>query len=133
MNPKALTEQREDLQNQLDALVSTAETENRAMTAEEAADFDRIEGEIRAIDETLARTERARNMNRSAAGTGTQTEERAQAEERAFVDYIMGTVTENRAGEQNLTLGANGAVVPESIANRIITAVHDRCPNQNLF
>lgn len=128
MNPKALTEQREDLQNQLDALVSTAETENRAMTAEEAADFDRIEGEIRAIDETLARTERARNMNRPAAGTGTQTEERAQAEERAFVDYIMGTVTENRAGEQNLTLGANGAVVPESIANRIITAVHDRCP-----
>lgn len=129
MNPKAITEQREDLQNQLDTLVSTAETENRAMTAEEAAEFDRIEGEIRAIDETLARQERARSMTRpSAATVASAEEERAEAEERAFVDYVMGRVTELRSGEQNVTMTNNSAIIPVTIANRIIKAVKDRCP-----
>ena len=49
-------------------------------------------------------------------------------EERAFSDYILGKVTELRAGEQNVTMGNNGAIIPTSIANKIIKAVKDRCP-----
>lgn len=124
---KKLHEQREDLQNQLDALVSAAETENRAMTAEETAEFDRIEGEIRALDDTIARAERARSMTRPEAAPSSE-EERAQAEEKEFVDYVMGRIQEMRAGEQNVTMDNNGAIIPVTIANRIIKAVKDRCP-----
>lgn len=126
MTIKALTEQREDLQEQLDVLVATAETEQRAMSQEEQADFDRIEGEIRAIDGTIERVQRARSASR---GAETQpTEDRAAEEERAFADYVLGRVQELRAGEQNVTMTNNGAVIPITIANRIIKAVKDRCP-----
>ena len=127
MNLKAMYEKRDELQNQLDALVSTADAEVRAMTEEEKTEFDRIEGEIRAIDETIARAERARNMTRPAAAAGSE-EERAQAEEKEFVDYVMGRVQEIRTGEQNVTMANNGAIIPVTIANRIIKAVKDRCP-----
>lgn len=56
------------------------------------------------------------------------TETREQQELRSFADYIRGTVAQMRAGEQNFTLGNNGALLPTSIANRIIEAVRDMCP-----
>ena len=49
-------------------------------------------------------------------------------EERAFADYVLGTVKEQRAGEQNLSMGNNGAIIPVTIANRIVKAVKERCP-----
>lgn len=124
---KALLERRAELQNQMDALVTAAETEERAMTEEETTQFDTAEAEIRAIDETVAREERARNLESPAAPTGT-VEERAAAEEQAFADYVLGRVSELRAGEQNMTMANNGAIIPTSIADRIIKAVKDRCP-----
>ena len=126
MNLKALYEKRDELQNQLDAIVNTAQTEVRAMTEDEQGEFDRLEGEIRALDETIARAERARAAQHPAQPDGQQTEERA--DEQVFVDYIQGRVKEMRAGEQNVTMANNGAVIPTSIANRIIKAVKDRCP-----
>lgn len=53
-----------------------------------------------------------------------ETEERA--EEAEFADFLRGAVTENRA--ENLTFGDNGAVVPKTIANKIIKKVYDICP-----
>ncbi len=55
---------------------------------------------------------------------GTTTEERA--EEVEFADFIRGVVTENRAS--NLTFGDNGAVIPKTIAQKIIKKVYDICP-----
>ena len=124
---KALLERRVELQNQMDALVTAADTEERAMTEEETTQFDAAEAEIRAIDATVAREERARNLESPAAPTGT-VEERAAAEEQAFADYVLGRVSELRAGEQNMTMANNGAIIPTSIAERIIKAVKDRCP-----
>lgn len=124
---KALLERRVELQNQMDALVTAADTEERAMTEEETTQFDAAEAEIRAIDATVAREERARNLESPAAPTGT-VEERAAAEEQAFADYVLGRASELRAGEQNMTMANNGAIIPTSIADRIIKAVKDRCP-----
>ena len=124
---KALLERRVELQNQMDALVTAADTEERAMTEEETTQFDAAEAEIRAIDATVAREERARDLESPAAPTGT-VEERAAAEEQAFADYVLGRVSELRAGEQNMTMANNGAIIPTSIADRIIKAVKDRCP-----
>ena len=49
-NLKALMERREELRQNMETLVSTADTECRAMTEEEAAQFDAAENELRAID-----------------------------------------------------------------------------------
>jgi HK97 family phage major capsid protein len=126
MNVKALMEKRAEYQQTMDDLVNFADTENRAMNEDEIAKFDAAEKEIRAIDETLAREERARGIEHKKAPKGV--EDRAAEEERAFADYVMGRVTELRTGEQNMTMANNGAIVPTSIANRIIKAVKDRCP-----
>ena len=125
-NLKALMEKRAELQQKMDSLLNAADTENRAMSEEETAEFDAAEAEIRAIDETIAREERARGIDRNPAPSGE--EERAAAEEQEFADYILGKVSEMRAGEQNMTMGNNGAIIPTTIANRIIKAVRDRCP-----
>lgn len=125
-NLKALMERREELRQNMETLVNTADTECRAMTEEETAQFDAAESEIRAIDATIEREERTRGVSNLPAPTGA--EERAAAEESAFVDYVMGRVSELRAGEQNLTMANNGAIIPTSIADRIVTAVRDRCP-----
>ena len=125
-NLKALLEKRADYQQTMDNLVSTADIETRAMTEEEVAQFDAAESAIRAIDDTIAREERARSMNRPPEASGV--ENRAAEEEQAFADYVLGRVSEMRAGEQNMTMGNNGAIIPTTIANRIIKAVRDRCP-----
>ena len=96
-NLKALTENRAALQSQLEALLQQAETEHRAMTEEERGSFDTLEQQMKDIDETLSREERARSLTlREPAPSGA--EERAAAEEQVFVDYILGRISEQRAG-----------------------------------
>lgn len=58
----------------------------------------------------------------------THMENREQQELRSFADFIRGNVTQMRAGEQNFNLSNNGALLPTSIASRIIEAVRDMCP-----
>lgn len=124
---KALMEKRETLQTQMQALIDTADVETRAMTEEEVAQFDDYEAEIRAIDETISREERARGIQQP-VNHNTTVEERAAAEEAEFAAYVLGRAQELRSGEQNMTMGNNGAIIPTTISNRIIQAVKDRCP-----
>lgn len=125
MNLKALKEKRAELQDKMEASVSAAKTENRAMTDEEITRFDSYEKEIRAIDETITRMERSRKFDNSSTVV---TEDRAAADEAAFTNFVLGKVSELRAGEQNVTMSNNGAIIPTTISNRIIKAVKDRCP-----
>ena len=121
---KELSEQRADLQTEMEQLLEQAKTEKRAMTEEEQTKFDELEKQIKAIDNTLAAEERARKLS-----TEKKPEEelkQEQLEERAFANYIRGIV-EQRA-DVNLTSGDNGAVIPQSIANKIIKKVYDICP-----
>lgn len=127
-NLKALMEKRAEQQKIMNDLVSAADTEKRAMSEEETAQFDAAEKEIRAIDETIAREERARKVENREYHEPDTAEERAAKEEQEFADYVLGKVSEMRAGEQNMTMANNGAIIPTTIANRIIKAVKDRCP-----
>lgn len=138
MRLKKLREKRNDLQAQMNSLLETATTEERAMTAEEAASFDAAEQEIKNIDETIRREERARNLALETEKTAEARENRAaedekktaEAEERAFSNYVMGSgAPENRA---QLTNGDNGDIIPRRIADRIITAVRDIVPFMQL-
>lgn len=127
MTLKALEEKRAELQQNLEGVLAAAETENRAMSTEESAEFDRIEAEIRAIDETIARKERMSGIAKNPAPASAGMEERAEQDAKNFLDFIAGRATEMRA-EGQMDLANNGAIIPTSIANRIIKAVVDRCP-----
>lgn len=130
MELKKLMEQRADLQAEMEALLNTAKTEERAMTEEETSKFDELEKKIKAIDGTIEREERARKMEHKEVKP-TEVEERAVVEERAFANYIRkqcGVHVEERAGDQNLDMGNNGAVIPVTIAQRIISKVQEMAP-----
>lgn len=127
MKLKALIERRNALLDEMDGLFAACKTgeEERAFNETETARFNEIEAEIRAIDTTIKAQEARERMERRQAPVA---ESREAAEERAFTDYILGRTMELRAGEQNMTMGNNAAIIPTTIANRIIKAVRDRCP-----
>lgn len=133
---KALHEQRCDHIRRMKELSDTAETEKRAFSEEEENEFDDLEKKVQALDKTITRVERARALNARSAGNGESKnateKEQKEREERAFEDYVRRACgAENlqlRTGEQNLTMGSNGAIIPTTIANRIITVVKDICP-----
>jgi HK97 family phage major capsid protein len=130
MELKKLQEQRADLQAEMETILNSAKAEERAMTDEETAKFDDLEKQIKAIDGTIEREERARNMENKKPVV-TEVEERAEIEERAFANYIKshcGLPVEQRAGEQNLDMTNNGAIIPTTIANKIISTVQEMCP-----
>ena len=124
---KKLNEQRAEQQRVMDELINSADSENRALTADEIAKFDAAEAAIKAIDETISREERARKDVISRGGN-TEMEERAARDSQMFSDYILGRATEMRTGEQNVSMGNNGAIIPTTIAHEIIKEVKDRCP-----
>lgn len=132
---KKLIEKRNNLKAQLDEILGKAKAEERAINDEESAEFDRIEKEIKQIDATIEREERAQNFKvvtnpvGDDANNGTPAvEERAKADEKAFVGFINGTVTEMRAGEQNVTMSNNSKIIPTSISKRVIAEITDICP-----
>lgn len=129
---KELSEQRADLQASLKALVDGAKAEVRALTEEEQTQFADIEGKINAIDVTIDAEKRAQaleiNYAKGTRGTANQ-ESSKDAEIRAFASYVRSEAgVEVRSGEQNVTMGNNGAVIPTSIANMVIATVKDICP-----
>jgi HK97 family phage major capsid protein len=125
---KSLEEQRNDKVIEMQALLDKAKAETRAMSEEEMKKFNALEKEIADIDATIKAEERARDLSLNVVDDKKKEELRAEeAEERAFANYIRGIV-ESRAGDVNLTVGDNGAVIPSSIANKIIKKVYDICP-----
>lgn len=127
---KKLAEQRAAFAKEMQDILDKAETEERAMTEEESSRFDELEGKIKDIDRTIKAEERARDLSLNVVDDKRKEELRAEEkeaqEERAFGNYIRGIISEERAS--NLTSGDNGAVIPTSIANKIIKKVLEICP-----
>ncbi len=113
---KALEEKRVDLQAQMSSILETAKAEQRALTEAEETEFTRCETEINNIDNTIEREEKNMNV------TETRNEVEIR-ESKQFVDHIRGLL-ENRA-EGNLTQGANGAIIPKTIAKKVIMKAYD--------
>ena len=129
---KKMRENREEKVKALENVLNAAKTENRAMTAEEQASFHAIEKEIADIDKTIEAEERAAKAKntRETGDNGAEQKTQEELEERAFVKYVLGAAAglEERAGELDLTVADNGAIVPTSIANKIIKKVKDISP-----
>lgn len=134
MNLKKLLEQKNALCDKVNELCLAAENEERALNAEEIEKINGKLAEIRSIEESIKIEEERRAIE---LGKGKKSEkeqladkEKFEIEKRAFDELIRKDVLqyhEERA-DVNMTLGDNGAVVPTSIANKIIETVKDVCP-----
>lgn len=125
---KSLIEQRAELVQQMKDLTSNAETEKRAFSTEEDKKFDDLDKQVKALDSTIEKMERARDLKLNVTSTKKHEElKQEELEERAFAAYIRGEKLQERA-DVNLTAGDNGAVIPNSIAQKIIKKVYDICP-----
>lgn len=136
MELKKLMEQRAAKQAEMKAMLDKAGAEERALNKEERESFDKLESEIRDLDGTINAIQAQRDIELNAPKDEAEddkgeSEESAEstdeAEERAFADYIRGNYDEIRSAV-NMTKGDNGAVIPSSIANKIIEEIIDICP-----
>ena len=133
MELKYLTEQRAENQSKMQGILSKAKGEKRAMTEEEIKKFKELKKMIDEIDETIKAEEEARKEELDESQkeeTQKQSENIEATEQRAFANFIRGIKAEKRAN--NLDLGNNGAVVPQTIANKIIEKVKEICPIYSL-
>ena len=138
---KAQIEKKNDLIKKAESIINLAETEKRELTDAEAQEIAEIRDDVKRIKDMLeamaeiddARACGAGKMEKKADNdleeceTKPKDEARELAETRAFDSYIRGLVLETRS-PVNMTEGANGAIIPETIAKKIIAQVYDICP-----
>jgi len=131
---KELMEKKNDLITRAEEVLNSAKEEKRELTDAEAQELAEIRDNVRRIMKTLEIKGEFDKMEGNALEkeglpkneVKQEEETRALEEEKAFEDYIRGVVTNERAA--NMTLTDNGAVIPTTIANRIIKKVYDISP-----
>ena len=131
MKLKYLDEQRAENQNKMQEILDKAKSEKRALSEEEIAKFNELKKLILEIDATINAEEEAREMDieekkEKPAGEVPAEDKEERKEERAFVDFIV--TGEERATSPGLSYGNNGAIVPTTIAKKIIEKVKELSP-----
>jgi HK97 family phage major capsid protein len=136
---KAKEEKRNDLITRAESIVAEAKKENRELTVDEMEEIAEIRDDVEKIKKALGLDDDFREMPEAEAKPDEEPKEdenracgeeekRAMNElqERAmFEEYVRGIVNER---DTNLTKGDNGAVIPATIANKIIKKVYDISP-----
>lgn len=141
-NRKGLVERQNDLITRAESLVNAAESEKRELTEAEAKEIAEIRDDIQRIKKFLdieddiddarpvAEVEKeAKNVIDGEDSRACSSEERAieEADYKSFANYVRGVVAGNvRDGE--LAPANNGAIIPKTIARKIIELVYDVCP-----
>lgn len=127
---KAQIEKKNDLIKKAESILNLAESEKRELTPDEAQELAEIRDDVKRIKEILEITDdldesRACGDEKMETKEDASSESRELIERRSFEAYIRNTL-ETRTN--NLTETANGAVIPETIAKKIISKVYDICP-----
>ena len=126
MDLKKMFEMRTQKLAALKTLIEKAKAEERAMNQDEITSFETLETEIRELDKTIAALEKTRELTESEPQVPVE-EEKRSVEERDYEAFdALIRSEETRAGE--LTKGDNGAIIPTTIANKIIEEVVEICP-----
>lgn len=138
---KQLTEKRAALVKELETMVSALKTtaekdgkkteEYRSFTADEQKAYDEKTAEVEKLSATIKSISEQRKLDITEP-VGDENEKKPEdktaEEERSFVDYLRsGKAFETRA-DSNWTPASNGAVIPSSIANKIIEKVKNISP-----
>ena len=144
---KDLVEKKNDLMKKADEMLNKAKLEKRELTPDEMQELAEIRDDVMKIKKALGLEKDFDDMREletkqdatpseggdRACGTddkkrAVEEAEKAAAEERAFEAYIRGKAMQNRDSDVNLTPANNGAVIPTTIANKIIKKVYNICP-----
>lgn len=131
-NVKQLTEKKNDLITRAETIVNNAEIERRELTDAEAQELAEIRDDVKRIKKVLEISDDIDDMRADDQPAPAADDEKAAAAEketmetRAFENFIRGRVIHERAGE--MEIDDNGAIIPETIANRIIKRVYDISP-----
>jgi len=132
MRLKELTEKRNAIVEQMQAITAKATVEKRSASEDEVAEFEKLGTELRSLDDTIKMEERARDLTLNVVADEKKEEiKQEDMEVRSFANFVRksaGQPVETRAGEQNLTMGNNGAVIPTTIAQMVINTVKEMCP-----
>jgi len=126
MNYKGLVEKKNDLITRAEAILSDAEQAKRELTDDEAQELAEIRDDVKKIKEALEIHDEIKEEKKELKEEDVN--EAACEEEndrRAFEAYVRGVVLNERT---NMTKAANGAVIPATIANKIIKKVYNICP-----
>lgn len=115
---KALTENRNDKAEEMESILNTVKNEQRAMNEEELAKFDTLEKEIGSINSTIERMEKSMDNEIRTTPEVDETKEFA-ATIRALAEH---------RSDVNMTMGDNGAVIPESIVAKIVSKIAEISP-----
>ncbi len=137
MNYKGLAEKKNDLITRAEEILNDAETNKRELTDDEAQELAEIRDDVRKIKEALKIHDELKDEKKELKEEGADDMKEAEemkeaackeeAERRAFENYVRGVVM-NKRDDVDLTKAANGAVIPTSIANKIIAKVYNICP-----
>lgn len=135
MNYKGLVEKKNDLITRAEAILNDAEANKRELTDDEAQELAEIRDDVRKIKEALKIHDELKEEKQELKEEAAEDKAEAQAmkeaackeeaDRRAFDAYIRGIVLNERT---NMTKTANGAVIPTTIADKIIKMVYNICP-----
>ncbi len=131
MELKYLTEKRVENQEQMQKILNMAKSEKRALSEEEITKFNELKKLINEIDATIKAEEDSRKIDiedkkEVSEETKTSGNKEVQSEERAFTEYIVNG--KERADSPGMSYGSNGAIVPTTIAKKIIEKVKELSP-----
>lgn len=131
---KLLEERKNDLITRAEEVLTLAKAEKRELTEAEAAELAEIRDDVKAIKKTLGLEDDFREILGAEEKKDNEPKEekmseetRAMNEEQAFDAFIRGTLNQ-RDADYDMVKGNNGAIVPASIANKIIKKVYDISP-----
>ena len=132
MELKYLTEKRVENQEQMQKILNMAKSEKRALSEEEIKKFSELKKLIEEIDATIKAEEESRKMDieekkkQITEEAPPEENKETQKEERAFTEYIVNG--KERADSPGMSYGSNGAIVPTTIAKKIIEKVKELSP-----
>ena len=141
-NVKGLEEKKNELIVRAEDIIKDAEKNKRELTDAEAQELAEIRDDVRKIKEALKIAEELHEEKKELKEEGEMLDGRAcgddkkreaeekakeEAEVRAFDAYLRNRVEHQRDAVE-LTKGANGAVIPTTIARKIISKVYNICP-----
>lgn len=123
-----LLEKRNTLYAQAQELVNKAQSEERAFTDEEKTSYQSAVAEIRSLDEQLKADQEIRTLALNKVQSRAGGENKEAQEIRAFEAFLRGDTETRDASPVNMTYGANGAVIPDTIMNKVIDKVTEISP-----
>ena len=134
MNLKYLDEQRAENHNKMQEILESAKKEERALSEDEISKFNELKKLIGEIDATIKAEEESREMDIEEKKENKNEEikedvakvDSVKSEERAFTEYIISG--KQRANSPGMSYGSNGAIVPTTIAKKIIEKVKELSP-----